>query len=59
MKRLEALDIFIKDAVIEVKKLDFTNPDIAKLFEDTKKRQKKLIDLKEVDQEQLKLIVQR
>lgn len=59
MTRLKISEILEKGAQLEVKVVDFAQqPEIAKLFEETKARQEDLKKLKEVDEEQLKLVVQ-
>lgn len=59
MTRLKISEILEEGAQLEVKKVDFTKEsEISKLFEETKVRQEDLKKLKEVDEEQLKLVVQ-
>ena len=58
MDRLDDNQIFVEGAKLEVKEVDFKNSVIAEIFRITKQRQLELLDLKEVDPEQLRLIIQ-
>jgi hypothetical protein len=58
MTRLKISEVLVEGAQLEVKEVDLTKqPEIAKLFQETKELQEKLKKLKEVDEEQLKLVV--
>jgi hypothetical protein len=59
MDRLKVSDILIEGATLETEEVDFKEkPDVAALYEKTKETQEELKKLKEVDEEQLKLVVQ-
>lgn len=59
MTRLDISEILEEGAELLVKEIDLTQqPEVAKLFQETKERQEQLKKLKEVDEEQLKLVVQ-
>ena len=58
MTRLKVSEVLIDGAKLELEKLDFSNPEIAQLFEETKGKQEEIKKLKEVDEEQLKIVVQ-
>ena len=57
MKKLNLNQILIKGAKLSSNKLDY-NQKIQKLITETNKKQENVLKLKEVDREQLKLIVQ-
>lgn len=56
MRKIKASQILVKNAKLEVAKLKASAVD--ELISATKKRQRELMRLKEVDQEKLKLVVQ-
>lgn len=57
--KLDMNEILQEGAEMEVSLVDFDKrPDLAALFEDTRKRQEALKKLKEIDEEQLKMVVQ-
>lgn len=58
--RLKISEVLVEGATnLETAEVDFNKqPDIAELFEETKKKQEEIKKLKEVDEEQLKLVVQ-
>lgn len=59
MNRLKVSDILVEGATLEIEEVDFSQkPDVAALYQETKERQEELKKLKEVDEEQLKLVVQ-
>jgi hypothetical protein len=59
MIRLKVSDVLIEGAKLAVEEIDFSSqPDVARLFEETKETQEEIKKLKEVDEEQLKLVVQ-
>ena len=57
MEKLSLTQILIKDAKLPVVKLD-GNPSDTKLIDETKKKQEEILKLKEVNQENLRLVVQ-
>lgn len=59
MTRLKVSDVLIEGAKLAEEEVDFSSkPDVAQLFEETKEKQEEIKKLKEVDEEQLKLVVQ-
>ena len=58
MTRLTVSEVLIDGAKLEVEKVDFSKPEVALLFTETKEKQEEIKKLKEVDEEQLKLVVQ-
>ncbi len=58
MVKLTLSQILIKGAKLQVEKLSYNNPSIVKLIDDTKKRQEEVLKLKEINQENLRMVVQ-
>lgn len=59
MTRLKISEVLEEGAQLEIKVVDFIQqPEIAKLFQETRTRQEESKKLKEVDEEQLKFVVQ-
>ena len=57
MEKITLSQILIKGAKLQVEKLS-VNPSIAKLIDDTKKKQEEILKLKEINQENLRMVVQ-
>lgn len=59
MNRLTVSEILVEGAKLLVEEVDFDKqPEVAALFKETEERQEEIKKLKEVDEEQLKLVVQ-
>lgn len=58
MEKLTLSQILIKDAKLQVLKLSNTDPLVSKLINETKKKQQELLKLKQVNQEDLRMVVQ-
>lgn len=58
MKKLLASEILIKDAKLTVIKLHEGDVTVTKLIDETKQKQVEILKLKEVDQDQLRMVVQ-
>jgi hypothetical protein len=58
MEKITLSQILIKDAKLEVQKLSNTDPLVSKLINETKRRQEEVLKLKEVNQENLRMVVQ-
>ena len=59
MDRLKVSDILVEGANLDTEEVDFKEkPEVAALYKETQDRQEELKKLKEVDEEQLKLVVQ-
>lgn len=57
MEKLSLTQILIKDAKLQVVKLS-DNASAVKLIDETRKKQEEILKLKEVSQENLRLVVQ-
>ena len=57
MEKITLSQILIKGAKLQVEKLN-VNPSIAKLIDDTRKKQEEVLKLKEINQENLRMVVQ-
>lgn len=58
MSKINASQIFIKDAKLRTKKLRIDDAEVVKLIDETKKKQAEVLKLKEVDQDKLRMVVQ-
>ncbi len=58
MTKLQESQILVKDAKLQAVKLSAANVAVTKLIDETKQKQAEVLKLKEVDQDQLKMVVQ-
>lgn len=58
MEKLTLAQILIKDATLQVLKLSNTDPLVSKLIDDTRRKQEEILKLKEINQENLRMVVQ-
>ncbi|OBQ14485.1 MAG: hypothetical protein AN482_01850 [Anabaena sp. LE011-02] len=58
MEKLTLAQILIKDATLQVLKLSNTDPSVSKLIDETRKKQEEILKLKEINQENLRMVVQ-
>ncbi len=57
MEKITLSQILIKGAKLQVEKLS-VNTSISKLIDDTRKKQEEVLKLKEINQENLRMVVQ-
>ena len=58
MEKITLSHLLIKGAKLQVEKLSGKNPSIAKLIDETRKKQEEVLKLKEINQENLRMVVQ-
>lgn len=58
MEKQTLSHILIKDAELKVETLNGDNPTVSKIIDDTRKKQEEVLKLKEVNQENLRLVIQ-
>ena len=58
MAKIEISHILVRDAKLSADKLNDKSQAVAKLIDETKKKQAEVLKLKEVDQERLRMVVQ-
>lgn len=58
MEKLQLENILVKDANLQAFRVKDTDLEVKRLFEQTKENQAKVLKLKEVDQERLRMVVQ-